>query len=99
MSDTEITYVVCYDVPDDRRRSKLAECLEQYGDRVQYSVFEAALPRALFDNMVCQVRRIIDLHHDSVAIYRLCASCTSQSLFLGLAELQERPGREVVFVV
>ena len=31
--------LVAYDVPDDRRRTKIAALLQRYGDRVQYSVF------------------------------------------------------------
>ncbi|MGP1372035.1 MAG: CRISPR-associated endonuclease Cas2, partial [Almyronema sp.] len=32
--------LVVYDIPDDKRRTKLATFLEGYGRRVQYSVFE-----------------------------------------------------------
>ncbi len=31
--------IVAYDVPDDRRRTRLARILLGYGDRIQYSVF------------------------------------------------------------
>ena len=51
--------VVSYDVPDDRRRTRLAHILKDFGERVQYSVFECRLDeRALRDigldpDMVC----------------------------------------------
>jgi CRISPR-associated protein Cas2 len=32
-------FLVAYDIPSDRRRERLAKCLERHGDRVQYSVF------------------------------------------------------------
>ena len=32
-------YVIAYDIPNDRRRQKIADLLEGYGKRVQYSVF------------------------------------------------------------
>lgn len=32
-------YLVAYDIPDDRRRERLAKCLQRHGDRVQFSVF------------------------------------------------------------
>ena len=32
-------YVISYDIPDDKRRKKIADLLEGYGQRVQYSVF------------------------------------------------------------
>lgn len=31
--------LVAYDVPDDRRRTRMAELLGSYGNRVQFSVF------------------------------------------------------------
>lgn len=30
---------MAYDVPDDRRRTRIAHILESYGERAQYSVF------------------------------------------------------------
>src|SRR6185436_13646804 len=35
--------LVSYDIPDDRRRTKLANALKDFGERVQYSVFEFLL--------------------------------------------------------
>lgn len=36
-------YVVAYDIPCDKRRKKISDLLEGYGQRVQYSVFECRL--------------------------------------------------------
>lgn len=36
-------YLVSYDVADDKRRTKIFELLQGYGDHVQYSVFLADL--------------------------------------------------------
>jgi CRISPR-associated protein Cas2 len=90
--------VICYDVTDDRRRTHLARALAAYGQRVQYSVFEASLDRALFDNLVSEVRSLIDARSDRVTIYRLCAACERQRLALGQAE-GVWPGDQIVFVV
>lgn len=40
-------YLVSYDIPETRRRTKLAKILEDFGDRVQYSVFECILDEKL----------------------------------------------------
>lgn len=32
--------IVTCDIPDDRRRTKVANILENFGDRMQYSVFD-----------------------------------------------------------
>ncbi len=36
-------FVLCYDIPEDKRRNKLARLCERYGARVQFSVFEFRL--------------------------------------------------------
>ncbi|MCA9742068.1 CRISPR-associated endonuclease Cas2, partial [candidate division KSB1 bacterium] len=35
--------LVSYDIVDDKQRTKLAKRLQNYGQRVQYSVFECDL--------------------------------------------------------
>jgi len=49
MARTEKLRVICYDVCCDKRRGRIARCLEDQATRVQYSVFEARLTsRKLF---------------------------------------------------
>jgi CRISPR-associated protein Cas2 len=36
-------FVVCYDIPEDKIRTRLAKLCEQFGIRVQFSVFEFRL--------------------------------------------------------
>ncbi len=33
-------FVVCYDIADDKRRQRVSQILDAYGDRIQGSVFE-----------------------------------------------------------
>lgn len=68
-------YVVSYDIPDTKRRTKLAKALEDFGDRVQYSVFECILDGDLLDKMVARISKIVLEEDDSVRIYALCAGC------------------------
>lgn len=37
------TYLVCYDISDDFRRSRVLKTMKGYGDHLQYSVFECQL--------------------------------------------------------
>ena len=99
MHDGSLTYVVCYDISDDRRRTQLAKCLESFGSRVQWSVFEAFLTRPLVDNLLTRIGEIINSATDSVSLYPLCALCAQKSVFLGTANREERPGKETVFIV
>ncbi|MFW6359187.1 MAG: CRISPR-associated endonuclease Cas2, partial [Chroococcales cyanobacterium] len=44
-----LLYLVTYDIPCDKRRKKVADLLEGYGQRVQYSVFECVLKRSQYE--------------------------------------------------
>ena len=79
--------VVSYDVPDDKRRLRLAKLLLDYGKRVQYSVFECDLTPAQMDAMLERVQAIVDAEADSVRVYRLCASCEKSVVIVGKGEL------------
>lgn len=39
-------FVLCYDIPEDRDRARLAKVCEGFGIRMQYSVFEFRLKEA-----------------------------------------------------
>ncbi len=68
-------YIVSYDSPNDRRRTRLAKLLEDYGVRVQYSVFEFDMPPRAFDRLRLEILNLIDLEEDNIRIYRICADC------------------------
>lgn len=39
------TYLVCYDISNDKRRSRVHKTLRGFGDHLQYSVFECQFTR------------------------------------------------------
>jgi CRISPR-associated protein Cas2 len=82
-------YLVSYDIPDDRRRTKLAKTLKDFGDRVHYSVFECLLDPVHFNKMVTRITDLVDEDDDSVRIYALCASCEKAVGIIGTGELTE----------
>jgi CRISPR-associated protein Cas2 len=87
--------VVSYDIPDDRRRTKLMKTLEGYGSRVQYSVFECDLRPADLEELQARVRQLIRREEDDVRFYPLCDSCVRKVLMLGKA----RAHRHVDYIV
>ncbi len=89
-------YVVTYDIPDDRRRTRLSKVMLDFGKRVQYSVFECLLSKDLYAQMLAAIDRNIEHDQDSVRIYPLCANCREQVVLLGGAPLSEDP--EVVII-
>ena len=83
--------VVSYDIPDNRRRTKLAHGLKDFGGRVQYSVFECLLEPAQVEALRSRIGRLIDPSEDRVRIYRFCEDCGAKTEVLGLGKLTEDP--------
>ena len=81
--------LVCYDVPDDRRRTRLAKALSQLGARLQLSVF------LLQDRTVVEVTRLLgsflDEEVDNLCIQPLCATCSGKPVLLGRARQSHKP--------
>jgi CRISPR-associated protein Cas2 len=83
--------VVSYDIPDDRRRTRLAHALKDFGERVQYSVFECRLTDDQVDLLRESVLREIEAEEDRVRVYRFCADCGAKTELFGLGTLTEDP--------
>lgn len=80
-------YLVSYDIPDDRRRTRLARTLKDFGDRVQFSVFECLLDAALLAAMKERITAIVNEEEDSVRIYAMCAGCEKAIAIIGQGEV------------
>lgn len=83
--------VVSYDIPDDRRRTRLADMLKNFGQRVQYSVFECRLDAGDLERLNASVARMIDAAEDAVRVYRLCGECAGNVVIQGLGKVTEDP--------
>ena len=56
------SYLVCYDISDDKRLRKVFKTMRGYGDHLQYSVFECQFtPR---DLIRCRSELSCIIHHD-----------------------------------
>lgn len=75
MEQAMLYLVVSYDITEDRRRNRVAKLMENYGTRVQYSVFECLLQEQSLLELQEQLQAILDLETDSVRFYRLCVRC------------------------
>lgn len=78
-------YVISYDIADNKRRIKIADFLETYGLRTQYSVFECEADSALIQHIVSSLQEMIDMKEDSVLCYALCKHCSRQVHTQGIA--------------
>lgn len=75
--------VISYDIPDDRRRTRVCHLLKDYGQRVQYSVFECQLRPKDFKRLRERLRPLLDLAEDDVRFYRLCEICLPKAKVWG----------------
>lgn len=70
--------VVTYDIPNDRRRTRLHNALKDFGTPVQYSVFECLVNDEELKRMKRVVSRLIKPRLDSVRYYFLCHACQAR---------------------
>lgn len=88
--------VVVYDVPDDKRRLKLAKFLEGYGRRVQFSVFECFLTLDEMRGLCEKVRMKVKVKEDNVRFYWISADAVSRVLTLGSAAPEPPPNAYIL---
>ena len=79
-------YIVSYDIPDDKKRAKVAKTMLDFGTRVQYSVFECIMEEKLLEKMTAKLTKMVSAE-DSVRIYALCAKCEKVVTVLGDGEI------------
>lgn len=80
-------YIVCFDVTDPRRLRKVADTLENFGMRVQKSVFECYLDNRDRNRLLKQLTQLIDAETDHVRCYPLCNKDQRGILIDGIGRL------------
>ncbi|MDI7275815.1 MAG: CRISPR-associated endonuclease Cas2 [Anaerolineae bacterium] len=88
-------YVVAYDIPDDRRRTKVHKTLCGFGRWTQYSLFECYLNDKELVVLRGRLDALLKAEEDSVRFYPLCAGCVGRVQTVG----SEKPAEEKVFLV
>jgi|GEM_PF-175375 len=75
--------VVSYDIPQDRRRGRVCKLLKDYGERVQYSVFECLLRPDELKRLRERLKPLLVPEEDDVRFYRLCETCRPKAVIWG----------------
>lgn len=60
------TYIVCYDICDDKRLARVYKTMRGYGDHLQYSVFECQMTEADLARCRHALGQVIDHRKDQV---------------------------------
>ncbi len=62
-------YLVCYDIVNNRRRTKVSNLLQGYGLRVQKSVFECVLSPDQYKTVQKRLHKLIKEQEDQIRFY------------------------------
>ena len=65
------SYLVCYDITDDRRLRKVFQTMRNYGDHLQYSIFECQFTPQDLVRCRADLARIINHAQDQVLFVNL----------------------------
>ena len=89
--------LVCFDIVDDRARTRAAKILKEYGVRVQKSVFECGLlTEKKFLNLKTRLEDLIDSSEDTVRYYFVCRGCLKKMEYSGIGVAPDTKSYRVV---
>ena len=83
--------LVTFDVTDDRRRYRMTQVLQDYGQRVQESVFWIDCDDELYVRMRERLARVVDRALDNVWLLPVCAGCAKRVDVMGVGRKPEVP--------
>ncbi len=89
-------YVIVYDITCDKRRKKVSDLLEGYGQRVQYSVFECILSQTKYSELQKRLRKQVKSSEDSIRFYPLSKHTFNQIETWGEPPVTELPGSTII---
>jgi CRISPR-associated protein Cas2 len=94
-SSQTMCYIVAYDIPDDRRRTKIHKVLSGFGTWTQYSLFECFLSKKELVLLKSKLAQHIKETQDSVRFYPMCATCLEKVETVG----GQPPAEDILFIV
>jgi CRISPR-associated protein Cas2 len=86
----EMLSLVAYDITDPKRLRRVAEICEDYGVRVQYSLFECRLEESEFEEFWLKLLYEIDEQTDRLVAYKIDAKSAKQTLTAGTMSCSEK---------
>lgn len=88
-------YVVAYDIPSDRRRTKVHKILSGFGRWTQFSLFECYLTEKEHLTLRAKLDKVLDEAQDRIRFYSLCEACLKKVETVGM----EQPAEDRVYIV
>ena len=84
-------YLICFDVRDAKRLRRISNELENFGKRVQRSVFECHLEAAQVHELQQRLADLLEPLEDQVRYYRLCGKDKQKIIIDGSGQLSSDP--------
>jgi CRISPR-associated protein Cas2 len=94
-SSQNTLYVIAYDIPDDRRRTKIHKILSGFGTWTQYSLFECFLSKKELVQLKAKLAKHLEDTQDSVRFYPLCINCVEKVETVGGSP----PNEDILYIV
>ena len=82
--------LVAYDITCPKRLHRVAKVCEDWGMRVQYSVFECRLEADAFDRFWSELSEVINPKNDRLVAYKICTKCAREIHSQGVQEHYEK---------
>lgn len=93
-------YIISYDITSNKLRRKIAKELENYGIRVQYSVFECNIDKTRLKEVYTKMVHLMDgVEEGSIRCYELCKNCEQKVHIIGIDNQKEKYARDDVIVL
>ena len=82
--------VLAYDISAQKRLARVARVCEDFGVRVQYSIFECRLDEKEFADFWLKLLEEIDEDEDRIVAYKIDARCAKETLTAGTMVCSEK---------
>lgn len=76
-------YFIFYDISDTEKRNNVAEILESFGSRIQYSVFQCELKVDEVNFLFDELCNFIDSKTDRLDFFPVCKNCFEAKRIFG----------------
>jgi len=90
------TYIIAYDIRNQKRLHKVFKTMKDFGEHRQYSIFECRLSEVSLLKLKNKLENIIDKQDDQVLIIKLCESCLNSIEAMGIPRLVSTDGYMIV---
>lgn len=89
--------IIAYDFTSNKRRNKFSKFLKQYGEKIQYSVYQIKNSQRLLNIIMVEIENNYVKYFentDSILIFQICNTCIGKVKKYGSSSNQDK---EVVY--